>query len=67
MVAEEPGESVPNIKSLLKLKKKYDAPEATTLPEAYKTNSEKELLWLWCAHNLVTSSSFSFSSSSSPS
>ena len=47
------GGDVPNIKSLLKLKKKYDAPEEASLPESYKKNFEKELLWLWCAHNLV--------------
>ena len=51
---------VPNIKSLLKLKKKYDAPEDTALPESYRTNSEKELLWLWCANNLVRQLKFDF-------
>ena len=51
---------VPNIKSLLKLKKKYDAPEDKELPESYKTNSEKELLWLWCANNLVRQLKFDF-------
>jgi hypothetical protein len=50
---EETPADVPNIKSLVKLKKRYDAPEEESLPESYKTNSEKELLWLWCAHNLV--------------
>ena len=44
---------VPNIKSLLKLKKKYDAPDSSSLPQSYRTNSPKELLWLWCANNLV--------------
>ena len=44
---------VPNIKSLLKLKKKYDPPDSSELPESYKTNSPKELLWLWCANNMV--------------
>ena len=29
-------QSVPNIKSLLKLKKKYDAPEEQLLPQSYK-------------------------------
>ena len=51
---------VPNIKSLLKLKKKYDAPEDTALPESYRRNSEKELLWLWCANNLVRQLKFDF-------
>ena len=51
---------VPNIKSLLKLKKKYDAPEDTALPESYRKNSEKELLWLWCANNLVRQLKFDF-------
>ena len=51
---------VPNIKSLLRLKKKYDAPEASSLPESYKKNSEKELLWLWCAHNLVRQLKFEY-------
>ena len=44
----------PDIKSLLTMKKRYDAPDESTLPESYKKNSEKEQLWLWCAHNLVT-------------
>ena len=54
------GGDVPNIKSLLRLKKKYDAPEEATLPESYKKNSEKELLWLWCAHNLVRQLKFEY-------
>ena len=32
---------------------RYDAPTEASLPESYKKNSEKELLWLWCANNLV--------------
>ena len=32
---------------------RYDAPTDASLPESYKKNSEKELLWLWCANNLV--------------
>ena len=51
---------VPNIKSLLKLKKRYDAPDEATLSESYKKNSEKELLWLWCAHNLVRQLKFEY-------
>ena len=51
---------VPNIKSLLKLKKKYDAPEDAALPESYRKNSEKEQLWLWCANNLVRQLQFDF-------
>ena len=56
----EASGDVPNIKSLLKLKKKYEAPEDTALPESYKTNSAKELLWLWCANNLVRQLKFDF-------
>ena len=33
---------------------RYDAPTEASLPDSYKKNSEKELLWLWCANNLVT-------------
>ena len=51
-ISAESGD-LPNVKSLLKLKKRYDAPDVASLPESYKKNSEKELLWLWCAHNLV--------------
>ena len=46
-------EKIGDIKSLLKLKKKYDAPDSSSLPQSYRTNSPKELLWLWCANNLV--------------
>ena len=46
-------EKIGDIKSLLKLKKKYDPPDAKQLPESYRVNSEKEKLWLWCANNLV--------------
>ena len=58
--SDNTGDSVPNIKSLLKLKKKYDAPEDPALPESYRKNSEKELLWLWCANNLVRQLKFDF-------
>ena len=46
-------EKIGDLKSLLKLKKRYDPPDAGSLPASYKTNSEKELLWLWCANNLI--------------
>ena len=42
---------LPSIKSLLGLKKKYDAPDPRYLPEGYKVNSEKERLYLWAAKN----------------
>ena len=44
---------VPNIKSLLRLKKRYEPPADETLSPSYRSNSEKELLWLWCARNMV--------------
>ena len=45
--------NVGDLKSLLKLKKKYDAPDAASLPDSYRSNSEKEKLWLWCADNFI--------------
>ena len=54
------GETIGDIKSLLKLKKKYDAPDASSLPESYRKNSEKELLWLWCANNMLRQIKFDF-------
>ena len=49
-----------DIKSLLKLKKKYDAPDVAELPESYRSNSEKEKLWLWCANNMQRQIKFDF-------
>ena len=49
-----------DIKSLLKLKKKYDAPDVAELPESYRSNSEKEKLWLWCANNMLRQIKFDF-------
>ena len=54
------GETIGDIKSLLKLKKKYDAPEMSSLPQSYRRNSEKELLWLWCANNMLRQIKFDF-------
>ena len=48
-----------DLKSLLKLKKKYDAPEVSTLPDSYRHNSDKEKLWLWCAGNFQRQLKFS--------
>ena len=42
-----------DLKSLLKLKKKYDAPAEAELPATYRSNSDKERLWLWCANNML--------------
>ena len=42
---------LPALKSLLGLKKKYDAPDPQQLPKSYKVNSEKERLYLWAAKN----------------
>ena len=53
-------EKIGDIKSLLKLKKKYDAPEVSELPESYRTNTEKEKLWLWCANNMQRQIKFDF-------
>eukprot|EP00093_Oithona_nana_P004408 04408.XXX_95632_92827_1 [CDS] Oithona nana genome sequencing. len=35
----------------MKLKKKYDAPDIMSLPEGYKSNTDKERLYLWSAEN----------------
>ena len=43
--------SMPSLKSLMQLKKKYDAPDIGSLPECYKKNSDKERLYLWSADN----------------
>ena len=40
-----------SLKNLLGLKKKYDAPDPKDLPNSYKTNTEKERLYLWAAKN----------------
>ena len=53
-------EKIGDIKSLLKLKKKYDAPDVKELPESYRVNSEKEKLWLWCANNMLRQIKFDF-------
>ena len=45
------GEALPSLKSLMKLKKKYDAPDVMSLPEGYKSNTDKERLYLWSAEN----------------
>ena len=45
------AEALPSLKSLMQLKKKYDAPDIGSLPEGYKKNSEKERLYLWSADN----------------
>ena len=45
------GQEMPSLKSLLQLKKKYDAPGVDELPEGYKTNTDKERLYLWAANN----------------
>ena len=47
------GESLPSLKSLMRLKKKYDAPEVNSLPDGYKTNTDKEKLYLWSANNFI--------------
>ena len=42
---------MPSIKNIIKLKKKYDAPTIDELPTSYKTNTDKERLYLWAANN----------------
>ena len=42
---------MPSLKSLLQLKKKYDAPAVEELPVAYRQNTDKEKLYLWAAEN----------------
>jgi hypothetical protein len=42
---------MPSIKNIIRLKKKYDAPTADELPDSYKTNSDKERLYLWAVKN----------------
>ena len=44
-------EGMPSLKSLMQLKKKYDAPDIGSLPKSYKENSDKERLYLWSAGN----------------
>ena len=53
------SDEIPNIKSILKLKKKYEAPAETKLPSSYRTSSSKELLWLWCCKNFQKQLKFS--------
>ncbi|CAB4058415.1 unnamed protein product [Lepeophtheirus salmonis] len=50
----EDSSNFPQLKSLLKLKKRYDAPNIKDLPETYKANSDKEKLYIWAAENFVT-------------
>ncbi len=45
--------SLPSLKSLMQLKKKYDAPDVASLPDGYKKNSDKERLYLWAADNFI--------------
>ena len=45
------GADMPSLKSLLQLKKKYDAPAASELPPAYRANTDKEKLYIWAAEN----------------
>jgi hypothetical protein len=45
------SEALPSLKSLMQLKKKYDAPDVGSLPKCYKTNTDKERLYLWSADN----------------
>ena len=47
----EAHSDLPSLKSLLQLKKKYDAPIAEELPVGYKQNTDKEKLYLWAAEN----------------
>lgn len=47
------SEAMPSLKSLMQLKKKYDAPDVTSLPDGYKKNSDKERLYLWAADNFL--------------
>ena len=42
---------LPSLKTLLELKKKYDAPSPGKLAESYKSNSDKEKLYIWSARN----------------
>ena len=42
---------MPSLKSLLQLKKKYDAPVPEDLGPGYKSNTDKEKLYLWAADN----------------
>ena len=49
--SEFESSDIPSLKSLLQLKKKYEAPKTEDLPRGYHTNSDKEELFLWAAQN----------------
>ena len=49
--SRETETQAPSLKSLMQLKKKYDAPDVASLPDGYKQNSDKERLYLWSAGN----------------
>ena len=51
MEHHEPHSDLPSLKSLLQLKKKYDAPTTEQLPTGYRQNTDKEKLYLWAAEN----------------
>ena len=51
---------MPSLKSLMQLKKKYDAPDIGGLPEGYKKNSDKERLYLWSADNFKRQIRFNY-------
>ena len=44
-------QQLPPLKSFLQLKKKYDAPSLDDLPKSYKSNDDKEKLYVWAARN----------------
>ena len=47
------AEALPSLKSLMQLKKKYDAPDVGSLPEGYKKNSDKEWLQTFIKRDLL--------------
>ena len=47
----DPPPDSTSLKSLLQLKKQYDAPTKDELPEGYRKNSDKEKLYIWAADN----------------
>ena len=49
--SEYESSDLPSLKSLLQLKKKYEAPKIEELPDSYHKNSDKDELFLWAANN----------------
>lgn len=51
MESGKESEQFPSLKSFLQLKKKYDSVPLDELPKSYRSNSDKEKLYIWSASN----------------